>query len=125
MALTLINLTGATAGVTSDETGINVKSFKTSVEPEFITVVPGKDGAARGKVVAPMKKEVTIDGETLGSTGVMAALATTAFSPANVSSYFGAPTTGLYLTKGEVTESRDGGALKEMSATFEALAGIP
>lgn len=124
MALTLVNLSGFAAGVTADETGINVEEFKTTVEPEFRNVVPGKTGEGRGFVVAAMKKNVSISGEVSGSTGVMAAVAATAFAPANSSAYFGAPSTGLYLTKGEVTESRDGGALKKMSAEFEALAGI-
>lgn len=124
MALTLQNLTGFSAGVTSDETGCNIRSFKTVVEPEFRNVVPGKTGEGRGFVIAPMKKNVTIDGEVTGATGVMAATATTAYSASNSSAYFGAPTTGLYLLRGEVTESRDNGALKEMSAEFEALAGI-
>lgn len=124
MALTLLNLTGFAAGVTADETGINVEEFKTVVEPEFRNVIPGKTGEGRGIVLAPMKKNVTITGEVSGSTGVMAATAAVAFAPANSSAYFGAPTSSLLLTKGEVTENRDGGALKKMSAEFEALAGI-
>jgi len=124
MAVTLINLTGFQAGVAADETGINIKTFKTTVEPEFNNILAGKSGTARGKGVGDMKKNVSLDGEVSGSTGVMAATATAAFTPANSSSYFGAPTTGLYLTKGEVTESRENGAWKEMSAEFEAYAGI-
>ena len=124
MALTLINLSGFSAGVASDETGINVKEFKTTVEPEFKNYVPGKTGEIRGAVLAPMKKSVTISGEVTGNTGIMAAVAATAYAASNSSAYFGAPTTGLYLVRGEVTESRDNGALKEMSADFEAYAGI-
>jgi len=124
MALTLINLTGFHPGVTSDETGINVKSFKRKIEPEFNNVVPAKDGTARGRVVAPMKLQVTIDGEVSGSTGVMAATAVAAFTPANSVAFFGAPTTGLYLLNASVDDSRENGALQEMSAEFEALAGI-
>jgi hypothetical protein len=122
--LTLINLSGFLPGVAADETAINVKTFKTVVEPEFRNVIPGKNGAGRGFVCAPMKKNVTIDGEVTGSTGVMAAVIGTAFTPANSSAYFGAPTTGLYLLKGEVEESREQGECAKMSAEFEALAGI-
>ena len=122
--LTLTNLTGFLPGVAADETSINIKTFKTAVEPEFRNVVPGKNGAGRGFVAAPMKKNVTIDGEVTGALGVMAAVLGTAFVPANSSAYFGAPTTGLYLLKGEVEESREQGALTSMSAEFEALAGI-
>lgn len=122
--LTLINLTGFLPGVQQDETGINIKSFKTAVEPEFRNMVPGKNGAARGFVAAPMKKTVSISGEYTGSTGVMAAVLGTAFTPANSSAYFGAPTTGLYLTKGDVEESRESGALVSINAEFDAHAGI-
>lgn len=122
--LTLLNLSGFLPGVAADETGINVKSFKTAVEPEFRNVIPGKNGAARGVVIAPMKKTVSIDGEISGSTGVMAAVMGTAFTPGNASAYFGAPTTGLYLTKGDVEESRESGALATVSVEFEALAGV-
>ena len=122
--LTLINLSGFLPGVAADETGINVKSFKTKVEPEFRYVMPGKNGAGRGFVAAPMKKDVAIDGEVTGSTGVMAAVIGTAFAPSNSSAYFGAPTTGLYLLDGEVEESREQGECAKMAANFQALAGI-
>jgi len=125
MAITLVNLTGFQPGIASDETGINIKTFKTVVEPEFKNYAEAKDGTKRGFGVAPMKKVVTLDGEVTGSTGVMAAVATAAFTPANSSAYFGAPTTGLYLDKGDVTEDREGGKWKEMSAEFSAHAGIP
>jgi hypothetical protein len=124
MALTYINLTGFQGGVAADETGINIKTFKTDVEPEFKNLLQGKTGEVRGFGVAPMKKIVTIDGEVSGSTGVMAATATAAFTPANSSSYFGAPATSLYLDKGSVTENRENGAWKEVSTEFSAYAGI-
>ena len=90
---TLINLSGFQDGVAADETGINIKEIKTSVEPEMNNVVPGKYGAARGRVVGPMKKNVSISGEVSGATGVMAAVSTSAISLANTTAYFGAPTT--------------------------------
>lgn len=122
--LTLVNLTNFLPGVAEDETAANVKTFKTVVEPEFRNVIPSKNGTGRGFVSAPMKKTVTIDGEVAGSTGLFAAVIGTAFAPANSSAYWGAPTTGLYLLKGEIEESRESGALKSFSVEFEALAGI-
>jgi len=124
MAVTLVNLTGFSSGVAADETGINIKSFKSSVEPEFKTFVEAKDGTKRGFAVAPMKLTVSIDGEITGSTGVMAATAAAAFTPSNSVAYFGAPTTGLYLDKADVTEERDNGQFKSVSAEFSAYAGI-
>lgn len=122
-AITLVNLTGFQRGIASDETGINVRQFRTVVEPEWKEFLGDKQNAARGFAVAPMKKTVNIEGEVSGSTGVMAAVATTAFAPVNSSAYFGAPTTGLYLDRGEVTEGRD--AWKDVTAEFTANAGIP
>jgi len=128
MAQTLINLSGSTSvghGVTADETGINISSFKISIEPEYKKPLNNKVDEVRGWAVGSVKKEVTIEGERLLLTGVMAAVVGTAFTPANTSSgtgYFGAPTTGLYLDKAEITEAR--GEWIGMSATFTANAGV-
>src|SRR5687768_1591624 len=102
MALTLISASGYSHGVTSDETAVNIESFKCTVEPEFIDHLMGKTNEVRGSAVAPMKLSVEMAFEIGGSTGIMAAVPTTAFSPVNSTAYFGAPVTGLYLTKGEV-----------------------
>ena len=125
MNITLVNLTGFKPGVQQDEIGINIKTFKTTVEPEFKNFADAKDGTHRGFGVAPMKKVVTMDGEVTGSTGLMAATASVAFAPANSSAYFGAPTTGLYLDKGDVTEDREGGKWQDVSVELSAHAGIP
>lgn len=121
---TLLNLTGATNGVASDETGINIKSFKCAIKPEFRKLVAGKYGPARGIVIAPMMLTVTITGEVLGSTGIMAAVTGTAYSASNSTAYFSAPTTGLYLVSAEVDNEREEGALRSMSAELEAYAGV-
>ena len=123
--ITLVNLTGILPGVQADETGINIKSFKAKIEPEIRKVLEGCKGLARGFYVGPMKLNVTIDGEVMGSTGVMAATATTALTIANSTAYFGAPTTGLYLTSGEVSQQRDNADPVSVSIELEALDGIP
>lgn len=122
-ANTLYNLSGFSDGVAADEEGINIEEFKTEVEPEFIKNIPSKNGTVRGSVIAPMKKVVSIQGEVSGDTGVMAATAYSAFAPANSTAWFGAPTTDLLLTKADVTENRNEGELRKMSATFDAYAG--
>lgn len=125
MAVTLINLTASTSagwGVAADETGINIREFKSTIEPEFIEILPGKNNLARGKAVGDMKLTVNISGEVLLATGIMAATAIVAFSPTNSTAYFGAPQTDLYLTRAEVTQSRDG--WKDVSIDMEAYAGI-
>jgi hypothetical protein len=128
MAITLLNLSAQTNvghGVTSDETGINVSSFKISIEPEFKKPLNDKSDEVRGYAIGAVKKEVSIEGEQLLLTGVMAAVVGTAFVPTNTTSgtgYFGAPTTGLYLDKAEISMSR--GEWKTVSASFTANAGV-
>jgi hypothetical protein len=119
----LINLTGFQRGVAEDEDGINIREFKTTVEPEFIEFLNDKVNEARGAAIGAMKLAVSIAGEVAGATGLMAASAVEAFAPANSVAYFGAPETGLYLEKGEVTEARDG--WKDVTCDFWARAGIP
>lgn len=122
MAVTLVNLSGFAYGVASDETGINIESFRARVAPEFKTFVNGKNGEKRGFAVAAPELTVSLEGEISGNTGIMAAVTTTATTIANSTAYFGAPTTGKYLDSGEVTLSRDG--LARVSAEFSANAGI-
>lgn len=121
---TLLNLSGFQDGIAADETGINIEEFKATVEPEFRNVIPGKYGAARGVVLGPAKLNVALRGEVSSALGIMAAVFGTATTIANTTAYAGAPTTGKYLTKFEVTEARENGKLKEVSAEFEALAGV-
>lgn len=121
-AITLVNLSGFVWGVASDETAVNISRFRCAVEPEFKTFLGDKQNAARGFAVAPMKLDLTMEFEISGSTGVMAAVPATAFAPTNSVAYFGAPSTGLYLNRGEVENTRDG--FKKGSAEFTANAGI-
>lgn len=124
MALTLTNTTGFVRGIRQTETGINVKSFKTAVEPEFTEYLMDLVNTRRGMAQGPMKATITIEGEVnTGLTGLMAAVLGSAVTTANSVAYFGAPTTGKYLMKGEVTEARDGWL--DMSMELEASAGIP
>jgi hypothetical protein len=125
MSFTLVNLTGYKNGVQADETGIAIKEFKLKVQPELKVFAYAKDGTATGFGLAPNKGEVSLSGEVKGSTGIMAATASTATTFANSVSFFGAPTTGFYLDSADVTANREGGAWMEMSAEFSAYAGIP
>jgi hypothetical protein len=121
-AITLVNLSGFVWGIASDETAVNIRRFRCAVEPEFKTFLPDKQNAARGFAVAPMKLDVDMEFEISGSTGIMAAVPATAFVPVNSTAYFGAPTTGLYLNRGEVELKRDG--FKDGSASLSAHAGV-
>jgi hypothetical protein len=122
MAVTLVNLTGFQHGVNADETGISIESFRARVAPEFKNFALNKTGEKRGFAVAAAELTVSIEGEVIGNTGVMAAILTTATTIANSTAYFGAPTTGKYLDSAEVTETRDG--FKRVSLELSANAGV-
>ena len=115
---TLINLTGFTDGIAADEGGIDVSKFTASVEPEFENFIPGKYGAARGAILGPMKLDGSVAGEISANTGLMAAVLGTAMTIANSTAYWGAPTTGKYLRKGEVELERENGKPASMSLEF-------
>lgn len=116
MSLTLINLSGFQRGVSTNETGINCSKFSLEIEPEINDWLPGIDGQARGKAVGDPMGKLTIEGEISGATGVMAAAMTTAFVPANTTTYFGRSAGGFYLDRATVDQERDG--WKKVSAEF-------
>ncbi len=118
MALTLINLSGHTRGVPSNEVGINCARFVVEVEPEINDWLAGIDGQAKGKAVGDPMSKLTIEGEISGATGVMAAVMATAFVPVNSVTYFGRSAGGYYLSKGTVTVGRD--EWKAVTAEFES-----
>lgn len=118
MAVTLVNLSGFVWGIASDETGINCETFTLQVQPEINEWVPGINGQARGKVVGDPMGELTIEGEYAGSTGVLAAVFTTAFVPTNSVTFFGRSAGGFYLDEGTVTQSRS--ALRKVSTKFSS-----
>lgn len=121
--MTLINLSGEFKfGMTSAQTGINIREQRTTVEPEYREMLPGLNNEIRGGAIGAAKKTVSISGEVATDTGIMAATFIAGFAPANSSAYFGAPATVLLMTRAEVTESRSG--WKDLSADFEAYAGI-
>jgi len=121
---TLINLTNFVTGIALNETGINISDLKISVEPEFITPVMDNFGHMKGKVVGQQKSTISIGGEVSGSTGIMAATAIAFTAITNTHVYFSSPTTGALFVKGDVTLSRDSGALAAMTAEFECYTGI-
>jgi len=120
--MTLVNATGAAWGVANDETSVNIEEFKVSVKPEFIEPLMNKDNTRRGAAVAPQMVTVDMSGETLGSTGALAAgLTTTAFTPVNSYAFFGSNSPDLLQTQGDVTANRS--AWQKFSTTFEGYQG--
>ena len=119
---TLINLSGFQQGVAEDETGINVNSFTTDTKPEFKNFVMDKSGVKRGFAVGPGEQTITISGEISGSSGIMAAIFTTAVSLANTVNYAGVTTGDIYLDSSNIVENHT--ALKTGTWTFSRNTGI-
>lgn len=120
--MTLVNLDGFQRGIASDEVAINCREFKCTVEPEFKVKLGDIVNEARGFAVAVMQLAVEMAGEISGDTGILAATTDTAFAPVNPTDWFGAPATGLYLDRGEVTAGRE--QWLDMSASLSSNAGI-
>lgn len=124
MALTLVNVTGFFRGVRVDESGINVSSFKSSIEPEWTETLPDRQNVVRGFAQAPQMLDLTVEGEfntTLA--GLMLVVLGTAATIANSSAFWGAPSTGKYFMKGSVDEDRSGWG--KMSMELKSYSGVP
>lgn len=123
MALTYVNLSGYQRGVASDETAVNCSSFAVTVKPEINDWLPGITGQAKGKAVGDPEGELTMDFEIGGSTGIMAAVFTTAFVPVNTTTYAGRSQGGFYMDEITVTQEREG--WKKGSAKFTSKYNVP
>lgn len=124
MGLNLEGLTNAQRGCESAETGINLESFECRYFPEFKEKLKNYQGQTRGFAIPDkFSREVRIQGETDGTTGVMAISADTAFVPANDIDTFkalaaGSNAGGLYLD--EATESQGREAWRSVSVTLSS-----
>lgn len=106
MSLTIIGFTGQ-RGVEMPETGISVSSFEVVYTPEVNERIMDNVGETRGRAISnKFSREVTIDGEVLGATGVMAYALATACVPANDVTTFGDGTGTLLLDSATETQSR-------------------
>lgn len=108
-ALTIIGsgLTGLQRGIEVAEVGIGVLSFQVRYFPGVQEDHQNNLGEVDGRVVSTVaSREVTLEGEVTGATGVMAWTFLVASVPANDIVDFGSPTGGLYLQEVTVTQSR-------------------
>lgn len=123
MAVTLLNSTGYVWGIASDEVGIKAATFNVRVEPEFRAPRMGLQNAIEGWAVGPNQITVSIEGDINNTTGVMAATAIVAFTPANSITYFGGAQSGvLFMTDAEVRNER--GSWKTVSINFQSNSGV-
>lgn len=106
-AVTVLGSGNAQYGVEVPEVGISVRSFVVRYFPEIDVRIMDNVGETRGRVKSQkVSREVTIEGETTGSTGIMAFAFTTACVPANDVADFGDGTGTLLMDEAVVSQTR-------------------
>lgn len=118
MSPVLVNLTGFTFGNPSDETGINLDTLTKKYQAKKIRV-PDKQGSARGKIYYDFNIDVTLNGESIGTTGLMAATIGAAITLVNTIFGFGITTGGVYLDEATITDNREKLQMLEMRASVD------
>lgn len=106
MSPVLVNLTGFTFGNPQDESGINLDTLTRKFQAKKIRV-PDKQGSARGKVYYDFNIDVTLNGESIGNSGLMAATIGAVLTLANTIFGFGITTGGVYLDEATLTDNRE------------------
>lgn len=106
-AVTVLGSGNAQYGVETPETGISVKTFTVRYFPEIDVPIMDNVGETRGRVKSnKVSREVTIEGEVTGATGVMAFGFLTACVPANDVADFGDGTGTLFLQEVSISQQR-------------------
>lgn len=121
--LTILGTGSSQRGVELAETGISVISFRVRYFPQIREPLPDNLGEVRGWAVSSVaSREITINGEVTGSTGVMAYTFLAAVTPANDVTTFGSPTGGIYMT--EATEEQNRGAWRSVTVNLRSDPGV-
>lgn len=131
MSLTLVNLSGFQAGIEAAESGINVQSFVLRYYSQFKTKVQNYQGQFLGFYIPNIySRELRVSGHTtgtMGSTGLLATIATTAMTFANDVADFLATATaqagGFYVD--EITETQEPNDCRKVDMTFTSDALCP
>jgi hypothetical protein len=119
MGLVLVGLATAQKGIEANETGTNTRSVSVRYFPEFKAYLPNFQDQSRGFAVPDKySREITIEAEVDGSTGLMALVLNVAATLANDVATFIAVTAGsnaggIYLD--EVTENQTREGWREVS----------
>lgn len=121
-SVTLVNSSGYQHGIASGETGIEISKFVCTIAPEWKKYRMSRTNEKIGFAIAPPELKISLEGEIGATTGLMALNFSTAATIANAVSYFGSPSTGIYLDTAEVTQERDG--WKGLSQELSSNAGI-
>lgn len=107
MAVSVLGSGNAQYGVPLPEVGISVKTVTARYFPEINVPIMDNVGETRGKVKSTkFSRDVTIEGEYTGATGVPAYGLLTACIPANNVARFGDGTGTLLLDEATVTDAR-------------------
>ncbi len=108
MALTYFGTaTALQRGVELAETGVSIMSFTVRYFSEVNERLQNNLGETAGGVKSTTaSREVTLEGEVTGASGVMAFTFLAACTVANDIADFGSPSGGLYLEEATVTQSR-------------------
>ncbi len=108
MALTYLGTaTALQRGCENAETGVSINTFTVRYFPEVNERLQNNLGETAGRVVSTVaSREVTLEAEVTGTTGVMVYTFLAACVPANDVADFGSPTGGLYMHEATVTQSR-------------------
>lgn len=125
MALTIIGsgLTGLQRGIELAEVGVGVTTFTVRYFPGVKEDHQNNLGEVDGRVVSTVaSREVTIEGEVTGATGVMAFTFLASCTVANDIADFGSPTGGLYLQEATTTQSR--GDWRKVTLRLESNPGL-
>lgn len=114
MGLTLVGLTNAQKGIESNETGINSKSSTVRYFPQWKEYLANFQNQNRGFAIPDkLSREINIEGEVDGSTGIMAMVWNAAVTLAVDITTFtgitaGSNAGGVYLDEVTETQTHDG-----------------
>lgn len=106
-SITVLGTGAPQIGLEAPEVGISASEYRARYFPQIRAPLLDNVGEIRNWLVSTVaSREITIVGEVLGSTGVMAYTFLASVTPANDSATFGSPTGGLYMTEAEEYQVR-------------------
>ena len=115
-------------GITSDETGILIKSYGLSFEPEFTDPLTNRQGERINEARGAICTKISITGEISAETGLIdatfyaAVTLTNALGVTGVANGLLANTGGVYMNTAKIDQSATG--WKTFSAEYQQYAGI-
>lgn len=134
LLLFTMTIIGATAtglpqhGITSDETGILIKSYGLSFEPEFTDPLTNRQGERINEARGSICTKISITGEISSETGLIDATFYAAVTLTNALGVTGsanglvANAGGVYMNTAKIDQSATG--WKTFSAEYQQYAGI-